>query len=712
MAGPKAFRLVRQRHDGFELDPLDDLKGSQFFPFERINALNRAGKIVHERDVLLPAEVRPVGRSAVSEADVSTLPTKTKARLDTRYALVQALHDLYREGRVKLTEASISENVDRIEKLAGEFLIAQADLNPSKHGGKKRETVTCVHPSTLLRYYRNWVKYHKSGLVDRIALRGSRSGGLTLEVERLVMAAIQESYLKLGGNTIENTVRDVQKAVRAENAEREAKGRTDFLDVPGRDAIRRRIKGLDRFHVLVCQKGKDVAMRIMRPVGQGLEVSRPLERVEMDEWKIDLSSILSGAGLQALFNEKERKQFGLDDKKARWHLVVAIDARTKIILGLILTKDPSGSSAVECLRMIASDKGDISDATGARLRWEQCGTPELLVTDNGAGFKSIRFTDACNDLGFTFERTLAGQPAMRARIERMFRTCAMMLLPRLKGRTFSNVIERAGQPAEADACLSPEDLCFTLVRWIVDVYHNMPHEGIGGRTPLEQWELDHFEGNYPLKALPSRAEKRCALGLPLTRRATKTGIQVLGVRYHSEELARALLVSGNQTVRLRWDVTDIGAIQVEFDGAWHEVPAVHPGFEGRHAQSWIAARRSLRARDPRRKAWTESIIDEALAAIDRLGQQRSLEFGLIDKVYDLNWFKRVEDELFSGFEVTANVPATELAPDGHGRSILPDPPEASTDASGSEAATTEAPSNVPTPRPRRPGGTTDWDFAD
>ena len=133
-----AFRLVQQRNDGFELDPLDDLKGSQFFPFERINALNRAGKIVHERDVLLPAEFRPVGRPAVSEADVSTLPIEAKARLDTRFALVQALHDLYREGRVKLTQSSIEENVDKIETLAGEFLIADADLIPSKHGGKKR----------------------------------------------------------------------------------------------------------------------------------------------------------------------------------------------------------------------------------------------------------------------------------------------------------------------------------------------------------------------------------------------------------------------------------------------------------------------------------------------------------------------------------------------------------------------------------------------
>lgn len=38
-------------------------------------------------------------------------------------------------------------------------------------------------------------------------------------------------------------------------------------------------------------------MKQMRPVAQGVQVSRPLERVEMDEWKIDLITLLAQAGL-------------------------------------------------------------------------------------------------------------------------------------------------------------------------------------------------------------------------------------------------------------------------------------------------------------------------------------------------------------------------------------------------------------------------------
>ncbi|SIS26578.1 hypothetical protein SAMN05421666_3608, partial [Roseovarius nanhaiticus] len=48
------------------------------------------------------------------------------------------------------------------------------------------------------------------------------------------------------------------------------------------------------------------------------------------------------------------------------------------------------------------------------------------------------------------------------------------------------------------------------MRWVVDIYHNSPHRGLGGRTPLEQWDADMEDGNYPLSGLPDVASKRLA----------------------------------------------------------------------------------------------------------------------------------------------------------------------------------------------------------
>jgi putative transposase len=380
---------------------------------------------------------------------------------------------------------------------------------------------------------------------------------------------------------------------------------------------------------------------------------------------------LARAGLHHLFTPAELALFGLDDTKKRWWIVVAIDCRTRVILGMRLTCEQRSSAAVGCLRMITSDKGGISDATGAVARWSQYGTPELLVAYNGSAFKATAFSDACADLRISLLYTIAGAPGMRGAIERMFQTCATNLLPRLSGRTFSDVVERADHPAEARACLGPEDLCFALVRWIVDIYHNTPHSELGGRTPLAQWEADHRAGNYPLRAAPDRRARRLAFGLTLKRRARREGVVILGVRYHSEALAQFVTRRGASTVDLRWDPEDIGVVEVSIDGQWQEVPAVHAGLDGLHVQLWIAGRRALGASDPRRKQWEEDTIAEAIEAIKAMNQHRSLQFQLIDKPRSERQIEALEGGLFDGFRVPATSPKLRSRGDGPDRSVVP-----------------------------------------
>ncbi|MFT3691289.1 hypothetical protein [Paenirhodobacter sp.] len=185
------------------------------------------------------------------------------------------------------------------------------------------------------------------------------------------------------------------------------------------------------------------------------------------------------------------------------------------------------------------------------------------------------FTDCCADLGIILERTIAGHPAMRGKVERFFRTAIEGVCSRLSGRTFANVPERGDHEAEERACLSTSDLCFALVRWIVDVYHKAPQSGLGGHVPLQQWRCDHEEGNFPLHAVPDQRHKRLALGVALKCNLHKDGLTILGVLYHSEELAAAFLHDGGQELNLRWSHTDLGTIGVFFDDGWNEVPSVH-----------------------------------------------------------------------------------------------------------------------------------------
>lgn len=295
---------------------------------------------------------------------------------------------------------------------------------------------------------------------------------------------------------------------------------------------------------------------------------------------------------------------------------------------------------------------------------------------------------------------------MRGTIERLFQTCGTGLLPRLLGRTFSDVVERDGHPAEERACLGPEDLCFALVRWIVDIYHNTPHTGLGGRTPLRQWETDHADGNVPLRAAPDARSKRLAFGIPLSRMATREGVTVLGVRYHSEALARSIVAKGPREIDLRWDAEDIGVIEACIDGEWRPTPAVHDGFDRLHAQLLLAARRALRATSPQRQRWDEDVVAQAIAAIEAMNAHRSLQFGLTEQPWDAARVKSLEAMLFSAFEVTATAPRTRACADGHGVSILPAMP----DAPG-EPTPGSCPASLPVaPAPRHDSD--DWTFDD
>lgn len=692
----KAMRLSYMSGEHAVLVPADGRGLAETFEFSQLNRLNAAGKILHEIEYFLPPHMRTANVRTVEDMTMPRLPPAHRLRVDIRFAMVQALLELNDKARgkdrVKMDDASIEANIAKIHDHAADYL-EQDDVNPEAaerlrqyrcgEGKKPRGGSAALLPEAAnARTLRKWLALVRAGgkwaLVDQCAKRGNTNSYFSADENALMMKTVQEYYLNLNRPSVAETVMEVRKVFSRENEDRVAKG-LSALRIPSREAVRLVIKSLDKFMVMVARYGQQEAMKRMKPVSAGLSVSRPLERVETDECKIDLITIMAQSGLLGLFTREELEELGLDNKKDRWWLVFAIDCRTRMILGMQLTKNPSTSAALECLRMTMSSKGEFADAVGALTPWTASGKCETLVADNGV-FKSVRFTDSCANLGINVLRTIAGSPALRGMIERLFRTAAMKLFARLSGRTFSNVLERGDHPAEERACLTTEDLCFALVRWIVDIYHNTPHEGLGGRTPLQQWQEDRKNGNYPLHALPTRQQRRLGFGLPLVRTLQKDGVTVLGLRYHSDDLARWHLAHGNHQIDIRWDHKDIGAISAHFDGRWHEISTVHAldrdnrPFDGLSAAEWTAANRALRASDPKRTAWDESVVFAALEDIQALNTRKKLEFKLIDR----NWNEKTfvdREAAFSGFSIRATAPKTRDADHFPGRGIVPRAPD-------------------------------------
>ena len=649
-----------------------------------LNRLSAEGSIEVRPYALLPEHLRPVRCNTTDDVFINQLPYATRKRLRMKHAMVLSYLDLVALNKFKINDEEIETHMSEIRDGA-ELYLAEELPDPEYdeqlkswkkgEGPKPRSKSTVELPGKVAGgTVRKWAAVYKKGglpaLVDRIRDRGNHFSYFNIEEMSLLAKVVNKQYLSRQRKKLSTVLADVKEAFKQENGRREESG-DKKLRVPGRDALRKFVKSLNKFHVLVARHGHDEAMKKMRPTFKGLEVGRPFERVEMDEWRIDLLTILAQSGLLEMFCPEERERMGLTGELKRWWMVGAIDCRTNCFVGLSLTPNPKTSSAIKCLRMVVSDKGQFADEIGTLTPWSMFGTPETLYVDNGSAFKSNLFRSVCTDLGITKVQTIAGQASMRGKIERSFRTLGTTLLPRLDGRTFGSVVERGTHPAEERACHTIEDLIYALVRWVVDVYHNTPQEALNLRTPLEQWEADLEEGNYPLMSAPTKRRKRIAFGLPLERALQKDGIRIMNVRYQSSDLATAFLRKGNHKVDVRWFEEDIGTIEVGLDGSWYEVSAICDHFDGVDASTWVAARRALRSRDAKRMEWEENVIAQTIADIEALNSSRKTERKIIDHDWNQKRFKAVEREAMAGFDITPKRDKQVQVADGYGCSVSP-----------------------------------------
>lgn len=383
------------------------------------------------------------------------------------------------KGTLRRTEASVSAHMTALEAE-----VAQREARDQNRVGKPRVGMRiskgiAPSPKTLLRWI---VRYERGGCSPLALFRRRRQS-------RLISAEPHETREKLLGKcvllyhdrnrpTMEMIVKQTVDAFRSTNEERVRKGLV-FLQTPSASTIRRRIRTLDPYATCVQRYGADAARKKFRPYFNGVSTLMPLERVEMDEWRIDLMTILEEAGAFDDAPGTLRDQFCVG---RRW-LYAAIDVTTRCIVSMRLCETPNPADAIRALELITIDKSGISDAAGCESRWSQYGGIGSIVTDQGAAFISGDFKTAVTDLGTSIEHAPAGLAEMRATIERVFRTYSIELMPWFTGRTFSNVVERGDYPSMALAVFSDDELTEILLRYVVDCYHNSPHGGLGGETP-------------------------------------------------------------------------------------------------------------------------------------------------------------------------------------------------------------------------------------
>ncbi|KQT48996.1 hypothetical protein ASG43_09195 [Aureimonas sp. Leaf454] len=371
---------------------------------------------------------------------------------------------------------------------------------------------------------------------------------------RAVIAVAAERYMSLQRPSKADIVKDVHDAIDLLNADRPA---SDQLCRTSPRIVRKQLDALDPFSVMAGRKGQDAAERWFTMVGKGIVCDRPLQRIEIDDWEVDLQALLCRSDQ---VHRMTKKQLG-ELERVRCTLSAAIDCRTSAIVGINLSAEaPSGHTSKSCLRSVVSDKTGLAAWAKCEMDWPMYGRPAQVVTDKGPAFR-LEFEDAVRE-------TAAGRsipdadPRMRGHIERFFGTLKGQFPAWFSGRTFSNVVEKGDYDAEAMASLTLEDLLKFVVRWIVDVYHNTPHVALDGQTPRNAWlMLANDEEGIPPP--PSADDITRIFGLRHRRKLGREGILFLDNHYVSDDVAWLLRNESNREIVFRINPDDLGSILLE-----------------------------------------------------------------------------------------------------------------------------------------------------
>ena len=502
-----------------------------------------------------------IRRRAMGVDNIGDLPPEEMAIVLHRLRWVETFNDLYKKKLVKkspkrLAEAvpviaALLENTDKCEPTEG---------RRAARGAKPRAGFENPSPTQL----GNWVRKFKNSKNDPIVLhpRYARSGNRTPRLDPVVQKLLYLSALRYCRPTkpsVQILYDNLSRVLRYTNNRRSKAYR-----IPSKRTLERAIADLDDYDKEAGRNGRDWARRNYMPSFEGPEAYIPMQRVEMDEWRVHLSTLCIEAGIWTLLSEKERAEV----ERTRCWLTVAIDCATRCILSMFLTtRDPSTRSAIEGLRWIMTDKDNLRIVAGAQTNWPSHGIPRNLFTDKGAGFKSNDFIAVAHHVGIGEVKANAGLSQFRGKIERFFRSLDQRLVSRFEGRTFSNSKEKGDYDTKRTASITCDELNKALVRYVCDVYHNTEHAGLGGRTPAQEW--NRLVATLGKQILPRKHEMRELFGVPESRTVGKKGIRLFGHYYQSPALTEIWHRKLSSKVDIRIDDRDVTQISFrDLDGSW------------------------------------------------------------------------------------------------------------------------------------------------
>lgn len=654
------YLILEQTKAGLVLQQVDNPSVTRSFKPDEVVALLAAPNTRLRRGYF--SGHKAVSRLRNGQKYLATVPEKARSKALWKGVFVRVYLDWEQDGKVNRTEASIRKSMVEMKSRVDEMCAQSQHIGKPAQAGAEIKSRKAPSPRALLTWVR---RFEASQGCPLSLLRKHRSTStyarkFSRDVVKLLNECIWE-FLSDGQPSKRKVIRDTQDRFKEENQARRADGLPE-LHVPSATDIERRINRFKRFHKKAARHGVSAAQRDMSIYEGGLKISHPLQWVEMDEWAIDVFSLLDEAGFFDGMSVKEKSEY---DIGRRW-LYLAIDVATRCIVGFRLAKTQSSADAISTVSLITMDKTPLARAAGCESEWPFFGGCGSISTDMGPAFVADDYRIAVTDLGFNQVAPVAGVPKLRGHVERMFGTLASQLMPELTGRSFANPQERGDYPGEERAALTDDDLIKLFTRFIVDIYHNVPHAGLNEETPANAWARLAKEQGV---SAPPDATARCSVfGVPLQRKIGRHGVLANGIHYLSEELEDAYLEGVRDAIEVRVDPHDVTFVTVCLDGEWYPAKAVSAEVWGLSLFEWLELVGQLRIKHKKEAELTEDVVRRARQAIRKINADAMALRRLAPITVTTDDLERAEREVFMSLTIRPARTVTPIkdAPAGQG----------------------------------------------
>ena len=369
-------------------------------------------------------------------------------------------------------------------------------------------------------------------------------------ISPIVMDLINESIKSVYLQQTRITIKDLRSIVMEQILDHNQYS-SDKLFCPPLSSFARYVNKIPEYELVAGRIGKRIAERLFNPVGDGVKVSYPMERVEIDHTPVDV----------IIVDE-------MGEVIGRPYFVMAIDKLTRYPLGFSIgmSNGVGWTEVMECIRHILTHKSFVKEAYPFILNdWNAFGLPKTIVIDNGLEFKNKAMIDACYQIGFELQFCPPKVPQWKGSIERFFGSANTGLFHTLPGTTRSNPQKLGDESPVELAKLNFSTFLALLYKWIIDVYSQDLNKGAGG-IPHKLWQIATDE--FPVGLPNSASEMAVLMGKVDFRKITRRGIELLNLHYNSDELYKFFLKfnkdnnGSQQSFKIKYNPLNIGEIYV------------------------------------------------------------------------------------------------------------------------------------------------------